>query len=264
MPTRSRGHAPVIFSSNRIQHSLSLYSAAAVTAGVSLLALAAPAEGSVVVTKTNIQIDTFNPAFIDFNKDGVNDVELIANIANYDHSFYWSFAAIPLNGGKVMGGNRGPLGPYASALAKGGNIGPSAHFSSSQARGQIIMERLLGSESASIHVTYYGKWVVNTPHYLGVKFIINGQTHYGWVLATVSTNEELSGTVTEFAYETEANKKITAGATSDTAPGDSSAAQAMSPIGPSLGMLARGADALPAWRREPLQAVSATAGNQKL
>ncbi|HEY1679299.1 MAG TPA: hypothetical protein VGG04_16400 [Candidatus Sulfotelmatobacter sp.] len=264
MSTVNRGQAPSAFSSDRIQHFLGLYSAAAMTAGVGLLALAAPAEGSVVVTKTNIQIDGFNPAFIDFNKDGVNDVELVVNIANYDHSFYWSFAAIPLNGGKVMGGNRGPLGPYASALAKGGNIGPSAHFSSSQARGQIIMERLLGSESASIHVTYYGKWVVNTPHYLGVKFIINGQTHYGWVMATVSTNEELSGTVTEFAYETEANKKIGAGATSDAAPGDSFAAQAMPPSGPSLGMLALGADALPVWRREPVQPVSATAGNQKL
>ena len=45
-----------------------------------------------------------------------------------------------LGGGKVMGGNRGMLGPYASALAKGANIGPSAHFSSSAARQQIILE----------------------------------------------------------------------------------------------------------------------------
>ncbi|HEX3818864.1 MAG TPA: hypothetical protein VHW45_00960 [Candidatus Sulfotelmatobacter sp.] len=258
MSSRIRGLASVNFLTEHIQRHLNFYSAAAVTAGVSLLALAQPAEGSVVVTKTNIQIDGFNPAFIDFNKDGINDVELVVNIANYDHSFYWTFAAIPLNGGKVMGGNRGALGPYASAVTKGANIGPSAHFSSSQARGQITMERLLGSESASIHVTYYGKWVTNTPHYLGVKFIINGQTHYGWVMATVSSKEELSGTVTEYAYETEPNKKIGAGATSDTAE-TAKAAPVQQSLrfgnGPSIGMLALGADALPLWRREQDQCV---------
>lgn len=262
MSIASRGHASAAFSTDRIQHFLGLYSAAAMTAGVGLLALAAPAEGSVVVTKANIQIG-FNPGFVDLNNDGINDIELVANIANYDHSFYWTFAALPLNGGKVMGGNRGPLGPYASALMKGQNIGPSARFSSSQARGQIVMERLIGSESASINVTYYGKWMPNTPHYLGVKFIIKGETHYGWILATVSSKEELSGTVTEYAYETVPNKKIGAGATSET---DEPAAQQVmrKSNGPSLGMLALGADALPIWRREPSQPASVKTARQNL
>jgi hypothetical protein len=258
MSCRTHGPESIKLPTDKVTHTLHLYSAAALAAGVGLLALAQPAEGSVVVTKTNLQVNSFSPTFIDLNNDGVNDVALIDIIANYDHSFYASFAAAPVNGGKIVGGNRGPLGPYASALAKGANIGPSAHFSSSQARGQIIMERFVGNASATTVITYYGKWVPNTQHYLGVKFLINGQTHYGWIQMSVVTTEELGGTVTEYAYETVANKKIGAGATSDVATTDT-ATRTQGPIaaenGPSLGMLAVGADALPIWRREQNQCV---------
>jgi hypothetical protein len=253
MSIRPSSGSSYSFTNDNIDRRLGVYSAAALTAGVGLLALAQPAEASVVVTKTNLQVNSFAPTFIDLNNDGINDVALIDIIANYDHSFYASFAAAPVNGGKIMGGDRGPLGPYASALAKGANIGPSAHFSSSQARGQIIMERFIGNASATTIITYYGKWIPNTQHYLGVRFLINGQTHYGWIQMSVTTTEEFGGTVTEYAYETVANKKIGAGATSDVATSDDPA-RARQPIraatGPSLGMLALGVDALPVWRRE--------------
>jgi hypothetical protein len=242
--------------SESLNYRLNLYSVAAVTAGVSLLALAKPAKGSVVVTKANIEVNFQTP--IDLNHDGVNDVMLINDIANYDHSFYGTFAAAPLNGGKIVGGNRGILGPYASALAKGGNIGPSAHFSSSAARQQITLERFDGSASGFTFITYYGPWKPGTgPHYLGVKFLIKGEVHYGWVLLNISSAEGTK-TVTEYAYETVANKKIGAGATSDTADEAETAParQAIRPThGPSLGMLARGTDALALWRREQDQCV---------
>ena len=233
-----------------VHHRLSLYSAAAAAAGVSLLALAQPAEGSVVVTKANIEVN-FQTS-LDLNHDGVNDVMLINDIANYDHSFYGTFAAAPLNGGKVMGGNRGMLGPYASALAKGANIGPSAHFSSSAARQQIILERFNGSASASTFITYYGPWKPGSgPHYVGVKFLIKGQVHYGWIQLNISSAEGIK-TVTAYAYETVANKKIGAGATSDAADAAEISRQAIpkSTTGPSLGMLALGAPGLDLWKRD--------------
>jgi hypothetical protein len=252
MSSRTRGTASTNLGTENIHHRLALYSAAALTAGVGMLAMAQPAEGSVVVTKTNLQITLGGQVAIDLNKDGVNDLMLFDEGANYDHSFYRTLAAIPLNGGKVVGGNRGPLGPYASALTKGANIGPSAHFSSSQARGQLTVERALGSESASVFITYYGKFQPGSgAHYLGIKFLINGQTHYGWLQLTVNTDGALGTTVTEYAYETVANKKIGAGATSDI----STAATGMPAAtnGPALGMLARGADALALWRRDQNQ-----------
>ena len=239
--------------SQTINHHLNLYSLGAAAAGVSMLALAQPAEGEVVVTKTNIHINFGDQASIDLNNDGINDFTLAAQGANYDHSFYGTLAAVPLNGGKVVGGNRGALGPYASALVKGANIGPSAHFSSSMARQQITVERFLGFSTASPFITYYGKWQPGSGnHYLGVKFLIKGATHYGWIRLSVGTSSELGSTITEYAYETVADKKIGAG---DSADGSVTAtethAQESAPklTGPSIGMLALGADGLALWRR---------------
>ncbi len=242
---------PTYGPSESLNYRLNLYSVAAITAGVGLLALAKPAEGSVVVTQANIEVSFQSP--IDLNHDGVNDVMLINDIANYDHSFYGTFAAAPLNGGKVMGGNRGILGPYASALAKGANIGPSAHFSSSAARQQIILERFNGNVSAATFITYYGPWKPGTgPHYLGVRFLIKGEVHYGWIQLNITGSEDTK-TVTAYAYETVANKKIGAGATSDAAdtPAEiSRQAIPQSTTGPSLGMLALGTDGLALWKRD--------------
>lgn len=238
--------------SERTNHHLALYSMAAAAAGVSLLALAQPAEGSVVVTKTNIAVNFGYGASIDLNKDGTNDFTIFAEGGAYDHSFWGTFVAIPLTGGKVVGATRGALGPYASALGQGANIGPSAHFSSSIAQSQITIERSNGSASAGTHRTYYGKWAGVSNHYLGVKFLINGATHYGWIRLSVSLTGRLSGTITEYAYETVANKKITAGATTGATIATDSAAQptAITTDKPSLGVLALGADGLNLWRRD--------------
>lgn len=237
--------------SDVLNRGLTAYTITAITAGVGALALAQPAEASVVVTKTNIAVNFGSQVSIDLNNDGVNDFTLAAEGANYDHSFYGTFAAIPLHGGGVVGGNRGPLGPYASALAKGANVGPSAHFSSSVGRGQLTVERFNGFASASTIITYYGKWAPGAgTQYLGVKFIINGQTHYGWIALSLSKNSELSGTITEYAYETVANKKVGAGNTSASFPSEAGTAAMQNSKAPSLGMLAAGVDGLAIWRRD--------------
>jgi hypothetical protein len=100
-----------------IHQHLNLYSAAAMAAGVSMLALAQPAEGSVVVTKTNVTLGRYSSIAIDLNKDGTNDFELSITGGGYDHSFYRTFVAKPLAGGKVEGGrSRGSLGPYVRSF----------------------------------------------------------------------------------------------------------------------------------------------------
>ncbi|MGH9493883.1 MAG: hypothetical protein ACRD3B_02700 [Candidatus Sulfotelmatobacter sp.] len=237
-----------------MNHRLNLYSVAALTAGVSLLALAKPAEGSVVVTKTNISLTNGGQASIDINKDGTNDFFLSVGAGGYDHSFYATFAVTPLAGGKVTGGNsRGVLGPYASALAKGANVGPSAHFSSSVGRERIIVERTAGFVSGSSGHSSYGKWGNVSNRYLGVKFLIKGQTHYGWIRLSVQWTHGLTATITAYAYETVANKKIGGGNAPD-APVSTDAS--VVPLGnskrkgPSIGLLALGSDGLAAWRRE--------------
>jgi hypothetical protein len=91
-----------------------------------------------------------------------------------------------------------------------------------------------------------GPWVNKTNRYLGLKFVINGQDHYGW--ARLSTTHSLTGSLTGYAYETVPNKQILEGATSDTAAVDLPDPPTQYPA--SSGMLARGVDALAIWRRD--------------
>jgi hypothetical protein len=223
---------------------LKAYSTAAIAAGVSALALAQPAEGKVIVTQTNIQIDRYQSATIDLNNDGTNDFSFINGGAGYDHSFYGTFAVRPLTGGKVVAGVRGSQGAYASVLAQGAVVGPSAKFSSSAGRGQALIERSTGDASATVSNAPYGPWTNISTQYLGVRFLINGETHYGWVQMSTDTNKSISATITAYAYETDANKKVTIEPS-----GDAADEAAVNNRGPALGMLALGADGLKMWRQ---------------
>lgn len=225
---------------------LKLYSLVAAAAGVSVLALVHPAEGEIVITKKTIELSN-GTAFVDLNKDGVNDFEFsITSFVTNSGRRHEKLAAKGLTGGKIVGRKLSPSSapygaPYASVLIRGAKIGQSAHFSS--AKGQITIERQVHADSAG---TYYGNWYqVGNNRFLGVKFQIKGKTHYGWIHLTVTTGA-LGGTITEYAYETVANKKITAGQTAESA--DATRASWES-LGPSLGMLAVGADAISLWRK---------------
>ena len=233
-------------------HRLKLYSIAASAAGVSTLALTPPADASVVVTHTNISIFVGSPGSIDLNKDGIDDFRFSATDGGYVPSFVGSLLVAPLTGGKVVGGNRGPGGAYASAMASGANIGATAHFSSSVGRGQLAVERSFYNQSSPATHKYYGQWHSVTNRYLGVRFLIKGAIHYGWVRLTNVTGS--SATITEYAYETVANKSIAAGATTSS----DDATAVMRPTGPSLGMLALGTEALPAWRQSAQSQIRAT------
>ncbi len=235
-----------------VDHRTKLYSLAAAAAGVSLLALAHPAEGEVVVTHKNIPIPLGHPVSIDLNKDGISDFEF--SLTATRRNAYLSVKG--LMGGKAVG-SRASLRntPYASALIRGAKIGPSAHFSSH--KGRAIIENTAATYfNTSLYYPreLYGKWGGNpTNRYLGVKFSIKGETHYGWVRLTVITtppNVRISATITAYAYETVAGKKISAGTTTAAASDGSSRNEGETPLRPSLGALALGTDGVALWRRE--------------
>jgi hypothetical protein len=248
--------------SKSVESHLNVYSASAVMAGVSLLALVQPAEAEVVVTHVDVPICA---ATIDLNNDGKPDFSFPCYGSFYEHTFYVKMMVAPLTGGKAVGGARKSGGPYASALGSGAKIGPSAHFSSSVGIEQLLIERSSGGQSGGSTTSGYslvGQWGANKgSRYLGVKFLINGQTHYGWIRMSVTRHnhhaQSLNGTITEFAYETTANKAISAGATKD----DSASARKPDkgpekPNGGSLGMLALGAQGMPMWHRENAPAMT--------
>jgi len=103
-------------------HRLNLYSTAAVAAGVSMLALAQPAIGEVIVTKKTIQIDD-GPVYVDLNKDGISDFEF-SFATSRDPLFHAKLTAKALTGGEVVGDHiHGLAGPYASALCTEPRLG---------------------------------------------------------------------------------------------------------------------------------------------
>jgi hypothetical protein len=235
---------------------LKTYSLVAMAAGVGVLALAQPAEGEVVITRKKIPIPVSSyffpppkPVYISLNNNGVNDFSFSLYSFAY-HSVDMDLTVRPLEGGAALGKDQAGVNGfshfYASMLKRGAKIGPSAHFSSG-AQGTVVEHQLHWVNSSSVSFTRdYGNWGGNPSNtYLGVKFLIDGETHYGWVRLTVGTGPAgITGTITAYAYETEANKRIVAGV-----PEGEAAVIIDETKGPSLGALAAGAEGLPRWRR---------------
>jgi hypothetical protein len=227
-----------------------------------LLACAQPAEAYISATKTNVVVPINGGAvYFDLNGDGIPDVGLSAN-QFYDcpqGAAKRSGDAHPLLG-CVFGGHLNALTPqagdevegqggYAAALPKGANIGSARPF----AAGRVAMGVLSGTGSGS-HL--YGKWLGDhAGPYLGVKFTDAEQNvHYGWVRVSLQqSGTKFSATITAYAYETEPNQPITAGAITGSDHADATQPAEIFPAtqeSATLGRLAQGAAGLVAWRRE--------------
>jgi hypothetical protein len=112
----------------------------------------------------------------------------------------------------------------------------------------------------------YGKWINVNNRYLGLKFKIKGKFHYGWARLSVHNFiNDISATLTGYAYETIPNKPIITGKTkgeddssveqpnpADPSPDASLTDPIPAPQPASLGALAMGARVLSIWRRKEL------------
>jgi hypothetical protein len=249
-------------SSNTFNRQIGLYSLAAATAGVSLLALAQPAAGEVAVTRKTIQIpvttsDMPHPVRISMANNGINNFNF--NLSSSPPNSFRTFAFRALDmGGSTSNANpilKGFFRTYTPALPRGAQIGASATFSPVG----VEVEATYGARNYRRSIGYWG----GNPkdHYVGVRFQLKGETHYGWIRLTVTTSTDpkgpaMSAKITGYAYETVANKPIKAGTAGTAAAAEKPTAEGQVPAniriqrGPSLGMLALGTDALPMWRRE--------------
>jgi len=242
------------------------YAAAAMAAGVGVMALAQPAEGEVVITRKKISIPVSyslpgQTVPISLNNDGINDFSFSIFDSLYHSVGIAHFTVKPLEGGAVMGegkvGVDGLNGFYASMLKRGDKIGPSAHFSSQDNTDVEAERKIVNSTTGSSTWHTYGNFGGNPSNtYVGVRFLIDGETHYGWVRLTVGSGAlGMAGTITAYAYETEANKRILAGIPEN---GEAVVINDESKK-PSLGALAAGAEGLARWRNRaaPAQAQQA-------
>jgi hypothetical protein len=219
----------------KLERNLVAYAAAAGAAGASLLA-SSPAQAKIVYTPANTRLyDNTFP--VDLDGDGIADINLIASFPAF--SFYQTILRVsPAAGNGVMAVATG-----AADVAWGARIGSKANFDGAV---QFMASRL----HQRSYYYYNGPWAGSKVGYLGIRFLIHGETHYGWARVSIG---RLPATLTGYAYETIPNKPIPAGRISG--PVNASLASRMdlfAPAKPSatLGMLARGADGLSVWRRD--------------
>jgi hypothetical protein len=223
-----------------------LAASALTVAGVGLVA-SLPAVAEIVYTPANIKIANSRTGIatvqLDINNDGQPDFQLAAlfgaSFSSGNHVIYQMMSVFgDLQANQAMS-TRGGDGFAKAALQAGARIGPAGKFGTNP--NMAVCDSFNGR-----HVTS-GKWVHASDRYLGVKFQINGQNHYGWVRMNVDCN---SGTITGYAYQTIANHPLRAGQGGGGAQAETSPAQSqqLSPKPASLGALAAGAAGLQTWR----------------
>jgi hypothetical protein len=226
------------------------YVAAASAAGIGLLAQTA--EAKIVYTATNVQIPLDGLAVpVDINNDGVPD---FAFYNFFDEAARGhrpeGFSAYGLIVTGYQASNQvwsveSKGAECAAVLPKGAKVSGVQPF---QQRA-VLFSHSGTSNRASDHCKWGG--AEHRGAFLGLKFVTNGQTHYGWAHLTVGYQ---SAVINGFAYETIADKPILTG----TANGPVEHAAATTLDFPpmrlaTLGMLARGSRGLTIWRREEVE-----------
>jgi len=222
----------------KLDKHLAAYVAAASAA--SLVSMAAPqAQAKVVYTATNTQVTT--PLSIDLNHDGIADFELDFT-QGIGHSF-WPMVRPEVSGNAIRGNNGA-----AAAGFLGVPVGPGGKFTTNSYYGRGVFMAGFFQYSFS---SFFGPFANATNRYLGFKFTIDGQTHYGWARMTV-TNSLHNVVLTGYAYETTPNTKIIEGHVSGNSAENSAPSDLLAPANQpaTLGMLARGADGLALRRRD--------------
>ena len=213
MRTLGRAHVPL---SQSVQQCLNKYAIAASAAGVSLLTFAQYCEAKVVYTAKHHVIGHLGSYGLDLNNDGIVDVTIFENShATSEGGQIARLNAAAASNNVVKGypwfTSVGSGLKWASALRPRQKIGGGGtRFGYAVAETMAAAATVAGNPAYSFAA--WGNLPLIPYRYLGVKFQINGKTHYGWarLIAKVS-GLKISATLTGYAYETVANKTIVAG-----------------------------------------------------
>lgn len=253
---KRRRHAPkvrvVTELSERFSKRLTDYALVAGAAGIGLLGTAAPGKADIVYTKADIPFGTNSAIPIDLNHDGIADFTIFdfggaGTGSFFGYRFFEGSGHLSLglnNRNSVLEGSGGLRGP--KPLPAGYRIGPTGknwYFASRIGMGQWSAAFPVGTcPPCSSRRFSSGYWAAYrngpTSGFLGLRFLINGQLHYGWADLEVQADLNdggYSGTLIGYAYDTVANQPILAGESGAPEPG-------------TLGLLALGWLGLGFWR----------------
>lgn len=189
-----------------VEERLAAYAAAASAIGMGILGLVSPSQAEIVFTPTHVDIIQNGPTVpLDLDNDGIVDFEF-DNFTRGTANLGTSVAALfiePAQPTNSIWFVESKGSPCAQAVPNGARIGAARSF---------VHENL--------HMAYqfvsstgggaFCPWLRTDGAYLGLRFSINGTTHYGWARVRVNG---FKATLTGYAYETVPNKKIVAGKT---------------------------------------------------
>jgi hypothetical protein len=233
----SRPHRTASKLSDSVLHQLNMYALAASAAGVGMLAVAQPAEAKVVYTPAHHVILRGSHFALDLNHDGITDFYINHRSGCSTDGFCATalYAMGGASGGNYVEGLR-RIFDFAYALKPRQRIGSTKPF-----MGFAMYYRF---RAQSTNGACSGSWAEVKNRYLGLRFIIKGETHFGWARLNVACNlgSKKIGLLTGYAYETVPNKPIIAGRTKGP--------DVITDQPASLGQLARGASAASGLARE--------------
>ncbi|HSZ03356.1 MAG TPA: hypothetical protein VK788_27930 [Terriglobales bacterium] len=246
--------------SDSLHHRLNSYALAASAAGVGVLAVAQPADAKIVYTPAHVVVSEAVP--LDLNHDGIVDFTILNTFATGG-----DFQGLEVCQIASETSLKGYFRCYGSTNMVRAKRVRNNHFlaaASALPRGAEIQTRNRFAKAVRVEMGYFyygccgtkrwdgpwfndGKGVKN--RYLGLKFKIKGKFHFGWARLTVETTQaNFTAILTGYAYETIPGKPIIAGKTKG--PDDTTVAPT------SLGHLAAGASAIPAWRVKRTQSTT--------
>jgi hypothetical protein len=243
----------------RLDHKLLGYAAAASAAGVSMMALTQPSQAEIVYTPAHETVKIRGTLALDLNGDGVTDFTFYNNLSSCgsqppsrlaaqppecsQHAFQW-LSIRPTGTNAVIAGQPVNSRAYVSAFPMGKVVGPEDKFPK---YGE--MESCFTNNGRSTYII--GDWANVKNLFVGMKFSIDGQTHYGWARLSVTVRSiprqacATAAVLTGYAYETEPGKPILTGKIS----GNDDIGGAVRPEA-TLGVLAIGSARLDPSRRE--------------
>lgn len=245
-----------------------ILSYAAAAAGAGMLGLSLPAEAQIVYTPAHVVIGYNSGYALDLANNGATDFIIHGATSANCSTFFSDLLAKPARGNAMVAGAFGSEN-FARAMAPGAAIGPGNRFASSGLNGGIVMGEAISSPGGG---QLRGSWVHALNRYLGLRFQINGQTHYGWarLTAKISLHTRMQVVLTGYAFEVQPDTPIVAGQEHGQSLGNEPISEAgpgpgafrVAPAEPaSLAMLALGAPGLALWRRDGPAARSESPGS---
>jgi hypothetical protein len=192
-----------------VDRHLNMYVLAATATGVGTAALTQPAEAKIVYTKTHEVVQGQGSIInIDLNHDGTTDF-WIAVASVFDNSGEWlgAYRSSSASPNQVFHTSKGDAAAYPAGVRVG------SKEPQKRPPKNIYFGNVMEYVDGLIH-KYGGPWLDVKERYLGLSFVVDGKTHYGWARLNTSVGHNgVRGTLTGYAYETIPNKPIVTGDT---------------------------------------------------